>query len=355
MRRRLFIPGPVEVHPEVLQALSVPMMGHRDKEYEVLHARTRDKLKKLLGVREGSVFLFTSSGTGGMESSVRNLSAKRILSVACGAFSERWHEVAKENGKGADLLSVEWGRANKPDEIEAKVKTGAYDLVTVCHNETSTGVMNPLPQIAEMMRSYPETLLAVDAVSSMAGVPIHPEPAGIDFLFAGVQKAFGLPPGLAVVYASRRALERAAKVPDRGHYFDLLSFQKMDAKNQTPETPVLSLIHALDVQLDRMFEEPMEDRYRRTQAMAERCRAWARERFALFPEEGYESVTLTCVRNTRGIDVTKLNAELAKRGVVISDGYGKLKNQTFRIAHMADIQPAELEQVLGWIDEIVKG
>lgn len=192
MRRRLFIPGPVEVHPEVLRAMSAPMISHRDKEYSELHARTRDKLRKLLGARDGDVFLFTSSGTGAMEAAVRNLTARRVLSVTCGAFSERWHDVAKENGKEADALSAEWGKANKPEAIEERVRTGKYDLVTVCHNETSTGVMNPLPQICEMMRRHPDTLLAVDAVSSMAGVPIHFDALGIDLLFAGVQKAFGL-------------------------------------------------------------------------------------------------------------------------------------------------------------------
>ena len=354
MHRKLFIPGPVEVHPDILQAMTVPMVGHRSADYQKIHAPTRDKLKKLFQVKKGHIFLFTSSGTGGMEAAVRNLTARRVLSVTCGAFGERWHRIALENGKSADQLSVEWGLANKPEQIEEKLKSGAYDLVTVTHNETSTGIMNSLPQICEMMRAYPDTLLAVDAVSSLGGVPVYPEELGVDLLFAGVQKAFGLPPGLAVVYAGPRAIERAEKVKDRGHYFDLLSFLKMDAKAQTPETPVISLIHALGVQLDRMFAEPLEARYRRTASMAETCRAWARERFALFAEEGYESVTLTCVRNTRSIDVKKLNAELSERhNVVISDGYGKLKGKVFRIAHMADIQPEDLEQLLGWIDGIV--
>jgi predicted phosphoserine aminotransferase len=350
---KLFTPGPVEVHPELLKACSVPMISHRGKEYEALQARTREKLRRLLHATTGRIFLFTSSATGAMESAVRNLSAKRILSCTCGAFSERWHEIARENGRAADPYAVEWGKPNRPEEIDRLLGSGKYDALTVVHNETSTGLMNPLKEIADAVRKHPDVMFCVDAVSSMAGVDIDFGALGIDLLFAGVQKAFGLPPGLTVVAVSDRALKRAASIPDRGHYFDLIQFQKYDDKNQTPETPVISLIHALDMQLDRMSKDGFEARFAKTRAMAETCRAWARERFGIFPEAGYESVTLTAIRNTQGINVGKLNAELAKRGVTISEGYGKIKDQSFRIAHMADITMADLEELLGMIDEIL--
>ena len=350
---KLFTPGPVEVHPDVLKACSVPMIGHRGKEWEALQARTREKLKELLHVKSGRVFLFTSSATGAMEGAVRNLSTKRVLSCACGAFSERWHEIAKENGRAADAYSVAWGTPNRPEEIDKHLATGKYDALTLVHNETSTGLMNPLKEIADVVRRHPDVMFCVDAVSSMAAVDIDFEALGIDMLLAGVQKAFGLPPGLTVVAASPRALKKAAGVPDRGHYFDLVQFQKYDDKNQTPETPAISLVHALDVQLDRMKRLGFEAQFARTRAMAEACRAWALERFALFPEKGFESLTLTAVRNTKGIDVGRLNAELEKRGVTISEGYGKIKDQSFRIAHMADITMADLKELLAMIDEIL--
>ncbi len=350
---KLFIPGPVEVHPDVLKACSVPMISHRAKDYEALQARTREKLMEMLHVNSGRVFLFTSSATGAMEASVRNLSKKRILSCTCGAFSERWHEIAKENGRAADAYSVTWGTPNRPEEIDRLLGSGKYDAITVVHNETSTGLMNPLKEIAAVVRRHPDVMFCVDAVSSMAGVEIDFGALGIDLLFAGVQKAFGLPPGLTVVAVSERALKKAATVPDRGHYFDLISFQKYDDKNQTPETPVISLIHALDFQLERMKYDGFAARYAKTLDMALACRAWAKERFALFPEEGYESITLTAVRNTKGVDVAKLNAELGKRGVTISEGYGKIKDQSFRIAHMADITMQDLKELLKMIDEIL--
>jgi predicted phosphoserine aminotransferase len=350
---KLFIPGPVEVHPEVLKACSVPMISHRAKEYEALQARTRDKLKELLNVKSGRVFLFTSSATGAMEGAVRNLSTKRVLSCACGAFSERWHEIAKENGRAADIYAAAWGTPNRPEEIDKLLATGKYDAITLVHNETSTGLMNPLKEIAAIVRRHPDVMFCVDAVSSMAGVAIDFEALGIDMLLAGVQKAFGLPPGLTVVAVSPRALKKAAGVPDRGHYFDLVQFQKYDDKNQTPETPAISLINALDVQLDRMKKDGFEARYAKTLEMAKFCRAWAEKHFALFPEKGYESVTLTAVRNNKGVDVAKLNADLAKRGVTISEGYGKIKDQSFRIAHMADITLQDVRELLTMIDEIL--
>ncbi len=354
-RLKLFIPGPVEVHPEILQACAMPMIGHRAKEYEVLHAAARDKLKRMLGVGAGRVFLFTSSATGAMEGAVRNLSTKRILSCSCGAFSERWAEIAKENGKENDVYAAEWGHPNRPEEIDKRLATGKYDCLTLVHNETSTGLMNPLAEIAEVMRKYPDVSFCVDAVSSMAAVEINVEKLGIDMLLAGVQKAFGLPPGLTVVAASPRALKKAAGVPARGHYFDLVQFQKYDDKAQTPETPAISLVNALNVQMDR-FEKAGYDRvYARTLEMARTVRAWASKHFAIFPEKGYESVTLTAVRNTRKIDVAKLNAELAKRGVTISEGYGKIKAESFRIAHMADLTLQDILGLLGMIDEILPG
>jgi aspartate aminotransferase-like enzyme len=354
VRKKLFIPGPVEVEDEILQACAVPMIGHRMKEYEELHGRVKAKLRKFFGTEKGKIFLFTSSSTGAMEACLRNLSAKRVLTCTCGAFSERWAEMVKENGKEGDVYAAEWGQPNRPEKIDEMLQTGKYDCFTVVYNETSTGMMNPVPQIGEVLRKHPDVSFCVDAVSCMAGIDIQPEKLGVDVVLAGTQKAFGLPPGLTVVWVSDRAIEKAKKVPARGHYFDFLQYLKYDEKNQTPETPVISLIHALDVQLDRFFREGLDARYARHREMASMTREWARRHFQVFPAEGFESVTLTCVENTRRADVKALNQELGKRGAVISDGYGKIKDRTFRIAHMADHRPADIRQLLGWIDEILK-
>ena len=220
----------------------------------------RGKLRKFFGTDKGYIFLFSSSATGAMEGAIRNLTNKRVLSCTCGAFSERWNDIAHENGKEADAYGVEWGKPNRPEEIDKLLASGKYDCLTLVHNETSCGLMNPLEAISDVMKKYPDVTFSVDSVSSMAGVPIDPVKLEIDYLLAGTQKAWGLPPGLTVVYVSERAMEKAKNVSNRGHYFDLLQFKKQDEKDMTPETPVITLIHALDVQLDRFFAEGLENR-----------------------------------------------------------------------------------------------
>ncbi len=355
MHRKLFIPGPVEVHPDVLKAMASPMIGHRDPEYSVLHQRVKTKAQKLLYTRR-PVFFSTSSAWGVMEGAVRNLVGKRALNCMCGAFSDHWHAVTKSCGKEADPLQVEWGKAIKPEMVDQALATGRYDAVTLIYNETSTGVMNPTPEIAAVVKKYPDVMLIVDAVSAMAGVKIEFDTLGADVLLAGVQKAFGLPPGFTVFVVSERALARAAKMPGRGFYFDFLEFKKFDEKDQTPSTPSISHMYALDAMLDRVEKEGLDARFARHRAMADACRAWVKDRgFAMFPEAGYESITLSTIANTRKVDINKLNQGLGERGYVISDGYGKLKGQTFRIAHMAETTLAELKELLGHIDEVMKG
>lgn len=354
MHKKLFIPGPVEVSPDTLQAMAKPMIGHRASEYSDLQGGVTPKLQRLLNTK-GDVFLATCSATGVMEAAIRNLSTKRVLSCTCGAFSERWFEICAANGKAADPLRVEWGKAIKPQMVDEYLHHGEYDLVTCVHNETSTGVMNPIPEIAKVVQKYPGVLFAVDSVSAMAGVPIDVDGWGLDVCLAGTQKAFALPPGLTVFSVGARALERAKTVPNRGAYIDFVEFKTFDQKHQTPTTPAISMIYGLDFQLDRFFTEGLDARFARHRTMAEACRAWAKERgFALYPEAGYESVTLTAVSNTRNVDITAGKKEMAKRGYSIDDGYGKIKGKTFRIAHMGDCTLPELREVLGQLDEVLK-
>lgn len=354
MHKKLFIPGPVEVLPDVLATLSTPMIGHRTAEYFELHARVRAKIQQLLYTKD-KVFLATASGTGVMEAGIRNCVGKRVLSLICGEFGERWYEIAQMNGKEADALRVDLGKAIKPEMVRSALASGDYDAVALTHNETSTGVMNPLAEIGAVMQEFPDVIFMVDAVSSMGGARIEVDKWGIDVCLSSTQKGFGLPPGFAVFSVSEKALKKAATVPNRGFYFDFLTFDEYDAKNQTPTTPSLPHIFALDYQLDKWLKEGLEQRFERHVRMAQACRSWATARgFALFPEEGYESVTLTTVNNTRGINVATLNAELGKRGFMISAGYGRLKEQTFRIAHTGDCTLDDLQELLGVIDDVLE-
>jgi aspartate aminotransferase-like enzyme len=337
---------------ENLSALSRPQIGHRSEEFKELYQRVVPKLREVLRT-QGKVFLFTSSSTGVWEAAVRNCVATRVLCCMQGAFSDRWHKVAVSNGKQADSLQVDWGRAITAEMIDRQLSKGGYDAIAVVHNETSTGVMNHLDEIAEVMRRYPDVLFLVDAVSSMVGSKIDVDDYGIDVCLAGVQKAFSLPAGLTVASVSQKALDKASTVPDRGYYFDFLEMLKYDERDQTPSTPAIPQINALDAQLDAILAEGVEKRFERHEHLASIVRGWAREHFGLFAEEGFESATVTCVENTRGISVAELNGRLAEQRAMISNGYGRLKEQTFRIAHMGDTQEWEIRGLLATIDHIL--
>jgi aspartate aminotransferase-like enzyme len=270
-----------------------------------------------------------------------------------GAFSDRWIKVAEANGKQAVPLKVEWGRAITAAAIDKELAKGGYDAITVVHNETSTGVLNRMDEIADVLRKYPDVTFLVDAVSSMAGVRIPVDAWRIDVCLAGLQKAFALPAGLTVAAVSSRALEKAKTVKNRGYYFDFLDMLKYHERGQTPATPAIPQIQALDAQLDDILAETASARFERHEMLARIVRDWGRRHFALFAEEGYESPTLTCMANTRGISIAALNKELGQQWAAISNGYGDLKEKTFRIAHMGDTQEWEIRGLLAVIDRIL--
>ncbi len=353
MTKKLFIPGPVEVSLDVLQAMTAPMIGHRTKEYATLHGRVTQGLKTLLNC-DAPVFLSTSSAFGVMEGAVRNLVQKRCANFGNGAFSTKWHDVTLRCGLQADLFSAEWGQPVTAAMVDAALATGKYDAMTVVHNETSTGVMSPIEEIAATMRKYPEVSFIVDTVSSMSAVPLDVTALGTDVCLAGVQKAFGMPPGLAVFAVSHKALDKARTTPNRGYYFDFEEFAANDAKDNTPSTPCLSLIYALDHQLRKFFAEGLENRYARHRAMAAATRDWVlAQGFGLFAGEDCRSMTLTCGTNDGRTDLEKLKKLAAGHGYAIDNGYGKIKNQTFRIPHMADMIQADLDEFFALLDRLL--
>jgi aspartate aminotransferase-like enzyme len=353
MYKKLFIPGPTHVRDEILQAQTAPMIGHRAKEYSALQADVTPKLQTLLYTQQ-RVYLFASSSSGVMEGSVRQAYQKRVLNTVCGAFSKRWHQMTVANGVPCDKLEVEMGQAITAELVDEALSQADYDAITLVHNETSTGIMNPVQKIAGMIHGkYPDVLILVDAVSGMAGAKIEFDAWGLDVCLAGVQKCFALPPGLTVCAVSDRARARALQVPGRGHYF---AYDQMDKKyegHQTPATPAISLIQALNRQMDDILAEGLENRWARHIEMARVVRDWARENFALYADERYLSNTVTNIENTRGISVAGLNDELGKRGAMLSNGYGPLKEKCFRIAHMGDLQVSDIEWLLGQIDDIL--
>ncbi|MDD3825949.1 MAG: alanine--glyoxylate aminotransferase family protein [Anaerolineae bacterium] len=353
MYKKLFIPGPTHVRDEILQAQTVGMVGHRSKEYSKLQSEVTPKLQKLLYTNQ-RVYLFASSSSGVMEGAVRQASTKRMLNTVCGAFSKRWHQMTQANGVPCDKLEVPMGQAVTPELVDEALSKGDYDAITLTHNETSTGIMNPVQATAAMIHEkYPDVLILVDAVSSMAGVKIEVDAWGLDVCLAGTQKCFAVPPGLTVCAVSDRARERALQVPNRGHYFAWDQMDKKYEASQTPATPAISLIQALDQQMDDILAEGLDERFARHTEMAEIVREWARSNFGLYGDERYLSNTVTNVENTRGISVASLNEELGKRGAMISNGYGDLKEKCFRIGHMGDHQVADIRWLLDQINDIL--
>ena len=328
------------------------MIGHRGEAFKNLYRDIHPKLQTLFGTKQ-PVFLSTSSAWGVMEASIRNLVGKRVLCCMCGAFSDKWLDVAKRCGREAEALQVEWGKHIDHKDVDLALASGKFDTVTLIHNETSTGVMNPLPEICRTLAKYPDVLLIVDAVSSFSAVKIEMDALGIDVMLTGAQKALALPPGFSLFSVSGNSFARAKEIENRGYYFDFLEFKKQQAGWMTPTTPSISHIFALQSKLEGIFEEGLEARFARHVRTNALVHNWVRRAgFDFFAEEGFRSKTLTCVKNNRAIDVLAMAKKLReKHHLVIDPGYGKLKGQTFRLSNMGDETEETVSHLLACLDD----
>lgn len=353
---RFFLPGPTEVHPDVLDAQNGPMIGHRGKQIQDLLASIDAGLKPVFST-DRPVIVSTSSATGLMEAAVRNgVNGGRVLSLVNGAFSKRFAEIAQSCGQDVDVWEVEWGTVHAPDELSERLEATVYDAVTLSQSETSTGALQDLESIAAVAARHPQTLLLVDSVTGVGGVETQTDAWGIDFILTGSQKALALPPGLAFGVANEAIIERSKKVPDKGWYFDLEMLHAQIADHQTPATPAVSLLYALDFQLQRIAAETMEARWERHLAMQQRTFDWVEAMKSrgvdldVFAAEGHRSPTVTCVATDRSSEVV---SAVFSKGWVIGGGYGPLKDSTFRIGHMGDHTMDELEELFDVLTEVM--
>jgi aspartate aminotransferase-like enzyme len=346
---RMFVPGPVDVDQEVLQAQTQPMLPHRSQEFEAIFRHASEKARGLF-FTNSRVFLTASSGTGLQEAAIRNLVSRRVLVCVNGAFAGRWHEVAVTNGKDVEKLEFPWDQPIDPARVAAALKKGKHEAVAIVHNETSTGLQNPVKEVAQAVQAVaPEALLLVDAVSSLGGAKIEMDAWGLDMLLTSSQKALALPPGLGLAAVSDRALERAEKVENRGWYFDLVRMEKHRLKDSSPATPAMSLIYALDLQLERILAEGLEQRFARHSAMADRVQDWAdSHHLGAYAPKGSRSQTVTAVKNQLNWDIPGF---LKARGMRLANGYGPLKNITFRIAHMGETRMSDIDMLLSALEE----
>ncbi|MFN8574987.1 MAG: alanine--glyoxylate aminotransferase family protein [Gemmatimonadaceae bacterium] len=355
---RFFLPGPTEVRPDVLQAMTKPMIGHRGKGIEELMGRISPRLQQVFRTSR-AVYSVSSSATGLMEAGVRNAVRERVLCLINGSFSERFYKAAKNSGVPCDKLEVPYGAYHSPEMLADALKKGSYDAVTMVHSETSTGVLNPIRDLAKVAHASGDVVVIVDTVSSMAGAQVECDAWELDYVCTGSQKAFAVPPGLAFCTGNERIFERARSSNRRGLYFDILELDDYYKKNQTPNTPAVSLLYSLDVQLQHIEKEGIEARWARHTAMATRTYDWVKEMqgagvpLTIFAPEGYRSPCVTCIGMPPGKLGSAVTADMKKKGFVIGSGYGKLKDDMVRIGHMGDHTMDELNVLLGALREVM--
>lgn len=353
MRKKLYIPGPVEVSSDVLEKMSTPLIGHRTKDATLLQQRISEKMQKVMGTTN-TIVLSTSSGSGLMEGAVRCFTSKRAAVFSIGAFGKRWYKMCTANGIEADLFESPLGAITTPSMIEEALSTGKYDLITITQNETSTGIHNPMKELSEVYKKYPDVIVCVDTVSSMAGDIIPVDELGIDVCITSTQKCLGLPPGLSIASVSDRAIEKAKTIPNRGLYFDYVELVKFvkEKPYQYPSTPSLSHMFALDYQLDKILSEGLEARYQRHVALQKKVLDFCKDNnLEIYSDPNHLSVTVTCITNSTGHPFSDINKAMGEKGYLISNGYGDLKDKTFRIAHMADTTMEEMDELLGTLKE----
>jgi len=351
---KLFTAGPVACYPEVLKEMSRQMFSHRSEEYKDLHKSTVEKMQNFLETRN-QVFLVPSTGTGIMEGSVRNCVESKMLCCVNGSFGKRYATVAEANGKQVEILTTELGHPTTPDLLDEKLSsTPDVEAVSITHNETSLGLLNPLEDLAKVVKKHGKLLL-VDAVSSLGGTEIKVDEWKIDVCFASSQKCFGLPPGLAVGSVSEESLEKSEKAKNKGWYFDFKLFEKFQKKMNTPMTPVIPQMFALKKTLESIEMDGKEAYFKLYKERSGRIRRGVEKLgLTLFPEPGYESPTITCVNTSPHISGLEVYNRMREKGFELAKGYRDLQEKTFRIGNMGYIPLEDIDLMLSSLEEVLK-
>ena len=354
-----FLPGPTEVRPEILREMARPMLPHRSAAFEEVYARCDAGLRPIFRSTR-PVYIASASATGLMEGAIRCAPAGTVLSLVNGAFSERFAQVAASCARTVVRDDVEPGMHHTPAQVSALLERTGARVVTLTHSETSTGALNDVEAIAGTVHAHGAVIL-VDSVTGLAGARLEVDAWQLDFAFTGSQKALAIPPGLALGVASHSYIEAAAQNVDRGTYFDLVEFEKYAVKNQTPNTPAISLFFALAAQVEAIAEEGIEARWQRHMGMQAMMLAWV-ERMAaevhpafgvLAPVDG-RSPTVTCVTLPPTMTGTAVASATARNGYVIGAGYGALRERTIRIGHMGDHTEQGLSNCLAAVRHAVE-
>ena len=340
-----FLPGPTEVHPDVLKAMAQPMISHRGPEFEQVFVRIQEGMKQVF-VTQRPVFISTSSGTGMMEAAIRCAPDGKILSLVNGAFSERFANIAEACGREVERYEVAWGEIHSVPEVERRLGSAKFAAMTVAHSETSSGALNDVRALSDAAHRH-DALCLIDSVSGLAGVELRFDKWGLDYVLTGSQKALALPPGLAFCVASEKFMTLARTAKNRGVYFDLVEYEEFTSNRQAPNTPAISLYFALDFQLSRILAEGIETRWARHLTMQKEVIEWAdRLGLKIVAVKDGRSPTVSCIELQKGMDMSRFLDAVAAQGITLGTGYGKLKNSTFRIGHMGDHTLATVQRCL---------
>jgi len=351
VNRRLFTVGPVEVREELVKAMSKPMIIHRGKEYKKLHENIVEKTRKVLDT-DMEILFVGSSATGLLEGCSRCGVRSKALGMSNGSFGKRWQEISESNGKTVIKAEAPWGEPIMPEHFLDSID-GSVDAVHFVSNESSTGVLNPTADIVDAIKERSDALVMVDGVTAVAGTDLKLRSLDIDALVFGTQKALALPPGIALAACSEPLLERSKDAKDAGYYFNLNEIHNKNTENYALTTPPVSLMYGLDAQLDRMLAEGMPARYRRHQEMKALVHSWAEGRDGLYAQKGFRSDTISVI-NKGDMPFDTFHSALKEKGYEISNGYGKIKDTTFRIGHMGDLTVADIKELIEKMDETLE-
>ena len=349
--QNLRIPGPTAVPKEVLQAQAQPMINHRGPDFFAIMRRVTPRLQYFFQTAS-PVLTYAASGTGGQESSIANLFSPgdHIVVITIGAFGNRFAKIAERYGLQVTRIEFPWGQAADPSVVEERLKTlSPYRGVLMTHNETSTGVMNDVEQLtAAIRRVNPDTLVAIDAVSSLGCVPLEMDLWDIDVVFTGSQKGWMTPPGVMMLAAGPRAWEanKSARLPR--FYFDWEPTRKNLEKWQHPSTPPVSVFYALDVALEMMLAEGREAIFERHQNIGDYVRWRAKEiGLQLLADEAHASNTVTAIRMPEGFDTKALLKKLREEDkVVFAGGQEHLEGKIIRVGHLGYFQEVDLVEAM---------
>lgn len=354
-----FLPGPTEVRDEIMAAMIQPMIPHRGSEFEQLFQRLQTGLRPLF-MTERPVYISSSSATGMMEAAIRSAPRGRFLCLVNGAFSERFAHIASMCAREVDRYEVAWGQVHAIRQLEERLAMRKYAAITVVHSETSTGALNDVRSISDCAHRHGAVCL-IDSVSGLGGAELRFDEWKLDYVLTGSQKALALPPGLSFAVASAPLVDQASGANDRGVYFDIVELDAYARRNQTPSTPALTLFYALEAQLGSINAEGLEARWARHRAMAARTQEWITQisdetgrKLSNIAPLGSQSPTVSTIRLPTDLPAETFTAAVAKRGIVVGNGYGKLKSATFRIGHMGDHTIETIERCLSACSSVLR-